>query len=36
MWVRVEKAQRELGFRPGPVDAALFRAAQWFEANDYC
>jgi dihydroflavonol-4-reductase len=36
MWVRVEKARRELGFAPGPVDAALLRAAQWFEANGYC
>jgi dihydroflavonol-4-reductase len=36
MWVRVEKARRELGFAPGPVDGALLRAVQWFQANGYC
>jgi dihydroflavonol-4-reductase len=36
MWVSVEKARRELGFAPGPVDGALLRAAQWFQANGYC
>jgi dihydroflavonol-4-reductase len=36
MWVSIEKARRELGFAPAPVDGALLRAAQWFEANGYC
>ncbi|MEO7651255.1 MAG: hopanoid-associated sugar epimerase [Bryobacteraceae bacterium] len=35
MWVSHEKASRELGFAPGPVDAALGRAVQWFEENGY-
>ena len=36
MFVSTEKAQRELGFAPGPVDAALGRAVEWFQANGYC
>jgi dihydroflavonol-4-reductase len=36
MWVSHEKAQRELNFAPGPVDAALGRAVEWFQANGYC
>ena len=36
MWVSHEKARRELGYRPGPVDAALTRAIGWFQANGYC
>jgi dihydroflavonol-4-reductase len=36
MWVRIDKAARELGFRPGPVNEALGRAVRWFEANGYC
>jgi dihydroflavonol-4-reductase len=36
MFVSVEKARRELGFQPGPVDAALGRAVEWFRANGYC
>ncbi|HWQ53257.1 MAG TPA: hopanoid-associated sugar epimerase [Bryobacteraceae bacterium] len=35
MWVSHEKAAGELGFRPGPADAALKRAVAWFEANGY-
>jgi dihydroflavonol-4-reductase len=35
MFVTTEKAQRELGFRPGPVDGALKRAVDWFQANGY-
>lgn len=31
MFVTHEKAARELGFRPGPVDAALKRAVDWFK-----
>jgi dihydroflavonol-4-reductase len=31
MWVTHEKARRELGFAPGPAEAALRRAVDWFE-----
>jgi dihydroflavonol-4-reductase len=31
MWVSHEKARRELGFAPGPAEAALRRAVEWFE-----
>jgi dihydroflavonol-4-reductase len=36
MWVRTDKAERELGFQPGPVEPALSRAIQWFRENRYC
>jgi dihydroflavonol-4-reductase len=36
MWVSHEKARRELGFSPAPVDGALGRAVEWFRANGYC
>lgn len=36
MWVTHQKAQRELGFSPGPVDEALSSAIEWFRANGYC
>lgn len=36
MFVTQAKAVRELGFAPGPVDAALARAVEWFRANGYC
>ncbi len=36
MWVRHEKAERELGYVAGPAGDALRRAAEWFEANGYC
>ncbi len=36
MFASHEKAARELGFSPGPVDSALQRAMQWFQANGYC
>lgn len=36
MWVSHDKARRELGFSPAPVDAALGRAVEWFRANGYC
>jgi len=36
MFVSTDKARRELGFTPGPVDAALGRAVEWFRANGYC
>ncbi|MGI8741457.1 MAG: hopanoid-associated sugar epimerase [Bryobacteraceae bacterium] len=35
MFVSLEKARRELGFSPGPVDGALKRAVNWFRANGY-
>lgn len=36
MFVSTDKARRALGFAPGPVDAALGRAVEWFQANGYC
>ena len=36
MWVSQDKAVRELGFAPGPVEGALRRAVDWFRANGYC
>jgi dihydroflavonol-4-reductase len=36
MWVRHDKAARELGFAPGPAETALQRAVDWFRANGYC
>jgi dihydroflavonol-4-reductase len=36
MWVSHEKALRELGYSPAPVDGALGRAVEWFRANGYC
>jgi dihydroflavonol-4-reductase len=36
MWVSQDKAVREIGFAPGPVDEALRRAVDWFRANGYC
>ncbi len=36
MWVSHAKAERELGYRPGSVDAALTRAVNWFQTNGYC
>lgn len=36
MWVRHDKAARELGFAPGPARGALARAVDWFKSNGYC
>jgi len=36
MFVSYEKARRELGYEPGPVDSALERAVRWFRDNGYC
>jgi dihydroflavonol-4-reductase len=36
MWVRQDKAERELGYAPGPAAGALERAVEWFRANGYC
>jgi dihydroflavonol-4-reductase len=33
MWVNHEKARRELGFNPGPVDIALSNAVEWFRTR---
>jgi dihydroflavonol-4-reductase len=35
MFVDCSRAQKELGFQPGPVAAALERAVRWYEANGY-
>jgi dihydroflavonol-4-reductase len=35
MFVDASRAGRELGFRPGPVEAALARAVRWYQANGY-
>ena len=35
MFVDASKAERELGFAPGPIEAALHRAVSWYEANGY-
>jgi dihydroflavonol-4-reductase len=35
MFVDSSRAQREIGFKPGPVAAALERAVRWYEANGY-
>jgi dihydroflavonol-4-reductase len=35
MFVDASRAQRELGFRPGPVLGALERAVRWYRANGY-
>ncbi len=36
MFVRHDKAARELGFAPKGVDAALARAVEWFRQKGYC
>ncbi|MGQ9633737.1 MAG: hopanoid-associated sugar epimerase [Bryobacteraceae bacterium] len=36
MWVTHRKAERELGYSPGPVDQALINAVAWFRSNGYC
>jgi dihydroflavonol-4-reductase len=33
MWVKLDKARRELGFAPGPAEAALRQAVDWFLAR---
>ena len=35
VFVSSDKAKRELGFNPGPVDGALKRAVDWFRTNGY-
>ena len=36
MFVRHDKATRELGFAPGSTTEALTKAVSWFQANGYC
>ena len=36
MWVRHDKAAKELGYAPGPASQALARAVEWFRAHGYC
>lgn len=36
MFVSQDKAVRELGYAPSPVEGALARAVEWFRSNDYC
>jgi dihydroflavonol-4-reductase len=35
MFVESDKAARELGYKPGKIEAALERAVRWYEANGY-
>jgi dihydroflavonol-4-reductase len=35
MFVASDKAERELGYRPGSVEAALERAVRWYEGSGY-
>jgi dihydroflavonol-4-reductase len=35
MFITSAKAERELGWNPGPVDGALRRAVEWFLTNGY-
>jgi dihydroflavonol-4-reductase len=35
MFVDASKSGRELGFVPGPIEAALARAVAWYESNSY-
>jgi len=35
VFVSLDKAKRELGFNPEPIDGALKRAVDWFRANGY-
>jgi dihydroflavonol-4-reductase len=35
MFVSLDKAKRDLGFNPRPIDGALKRAVDWFRSNGY-
>ena len=35
MFVDCSKATRELGFQPGPLEAAMVRAIRWYSENGY-
>lgn len=36
MWVTHARAERELGYRPGPAETALRHAVEWFRDHGYC
>ncbi len=36
MFVSHQRAERELGYHPGPVEEGLRRAVEWFQGNGYC
>jgi len=36
MWVTHARAERELGYRPGPAETALRHAVEWFHDHGYC
>ncbi len=36
MYFSIDKARRELGYNPRPVEEALKDAVEWFRANGYC
>ena len=36
MWVSCDKARCELGYTPGPAEAGLRKAVEWFRAIGYC
>jgi dihydroflavonol-4-reductase len=35
MWASSAKAERDLGYKPSPIDAALQRAVDWFRQHGY-
>ena len=35
MFIESDKAERELGYKPGKVEAAFERAVRWYEDNGY-
>jgi nucleoside-diphosphate-sugar epimerase len=35
MFVESDKAARELGYKPGKVEAALERAVRWYDEHGY-
>ena len=36
MWVKCDKAVRELGYQPGAAMSGLEAAVRWFQKNGYC
>jgi len=36
MWVRYDKAGKELNYTAQPAAQALARSANWFQSNGYC
>ena len=35
MFVQSDKAEKELGYKPGPVEPALARAVDWYQEHGY-